>query len=98
MAKKTPKSTANKWQSHPNDAIRLAAIRWFACRIEMEAIQVYATDSSLDPEIENILSECITKVHDLVKKRPIDDDGDCPPGYVLCGNECAPRCLFEDRD
>jgi len=97
MAKKSGKKgrTGNKWQPQANDAIKLAAIRWFACAIEMEAIQIYATDSAKFEAISAALGDCVTKVHGLIKK-PITGDVDCPPGYVLCGDECAPRCFFGD--
>ena len=97
MAKKSRgrTGTGNKWQPQANDAIKLAAVRWFACAIEMEAIQVYATDSAKFDAIRAVLGECMTKVHDLIKK-PLTGDEDCPPGYVMCGNECAPRCFFGD--
>src|SRR5262245_57036881 len=95
MARRPRKVTGNKWGPHPNDAIRLAAVRWFACRIEMEAIQIYATDSAKANLIEDVMAECITKLHELRPKPVTGEDGDCPPGYVMCGGECAPRCFME---
>jgi hypothetical protein len=94
MADQYPKATQNKWQPQENDAIKLAALRWFALRAETEAIQVYATDSSLYEQIGKIMGTCIKQIHDL-RKNLAGDDGDCPPGYVMCGTECAPICLNE---
>ena len=90
MAAKKPGNTG-KWTGTTDDAIKLAAIRWFACAIEMEAIQIYATNPALYLKIEARMGDCIDKLHGL-KKKDIIGDEDCPPGYTMCGGECAPRC------
>ena len=102
MAKKRDKKHHKKhgtgrWQGTPDDAIKLAAIRWYLCAIEIEAIQLYATDPSLYESIEEKMGDCIDELHGL-KKTLTGDEGDCPPGYVMCGDECAPRCFTEEND
>lgn len=85
----------NRWQPHADDAIKLAAIRWFACRIESQAIQIYATDATKYHAIEQAMYACVEAIHDLQKDVALSE-GDCPPGYVLCGQECAPMCDNEE--
>jgi hypothetical protein len=92
MAKRTRKTTHRKWKAHPNDAIKLAALRWLACRIEMEAIQIYATNSARYADIEAALVACVDTIHGLKQDIALGEDAECPPGYVLCRNECAPMC------
>lgn len=96
MADQKPGSTG-RWQPGPDDAIKLAAIRWYLCAIEMEAIQLFATDPSQYEAIETKMSNCIDAIHGL-KKTIIGEDGECPPGYVMCGDECAPRCFTEENN
>jgi hypothetical protein len=96
MATKRKKSTARKWQPGPDDAIKLAALRWYALMMESAAIQVYATDSSKYSALETIMRNCISQLNSVHPKPIGDDDGDCPPGFVMCGNECAPMCLQSD--
>jgi len=85
-----------KWQANPDDAIKLAALRWFALNIEAAAIQMYATDSSRYAEVEIVLKTCLAGVAGL-RKTLGEPDGDCPPGFVLCrDNVCSPMCDFED--
>jgi hypothetical protein len=88
-------TTPNKWQSSGDDAIKLAALRWFACMVEAESIQIYATDPTKFQAIEEALRECIKKIHDLRPKTTIGEEGECPPGYVMCRGECAPMCWDE---
>jgi hypothetical protein len=95
MANKGKKSNARKWQPEPDDAIRLAALRWYALTIEAQAIQLYATDSSKYGAVETILRDAV-KLMDAVRPSPIGGGGDCPPGFVMCGGECAPMCLQPD--
>lgn len=94
MAKRTKKPNTNKWQANADDAIKLAALRWFACTIEAEAIQIYATSPSKYPKIEAAMMACVKEIHGLLPTTGLSDD-DCPPGYVRCGNECAPMCMSE---
>lgn len=92
MADQKQYPTRQKWQAQPDDAIKLAALRWFACIIEAEAIQIYATDSTKYEAIEKVMRTCVKQIHDLKKKFSLADESECPPGYVMCRNECAPMC------
>ena len=92
---KHKKKGGPKWQSNPDDAIKLAAIRWFAATIEATSIQMYATNPSRYKEIEAILKACLGG---LGKQLPSFGlaDADCPPGFVLCrDNLCSPMCEWE---
>jgi hypothetical protein len=79
----------NKWQPQGDDAIKLAALRWFSCTIEAQAIQIYATDSRKYQEMVEALRGCVESLRSI--SGDVEDSGDCPPGYVLCG-ENARRC------
>lgn len=93
---KQKKSNGHKWQAGPDDAIKLAALRWYAMMIESIAIQIYATDSSKALVVEGILRDCLTKMNGVRPKPITGDDGECPPGFVMCRNECAPMCMNPD--
>ena len=84
-----------KWQPNPDDAIKLAALRWFALTIESSAIQIYATDARQYAALEQVLHACVDGIRGLNKDFVLGGDDDCPPGFVQCGNECAPMCLNE---
>jgi hypothetical protein len=86
----------NKWQPQGDDAIKLAALRWFACTIEAQAIQIYATDSGKYQAMVEVLRGCVENLRDV--SGDVEDSGDCPPGYVLCGTECAPMCDHEEEE
>ena len=79
-----------KWEPQPDDAIKLAALRWFACTIEAEAIQLYATNSGKYDVMVEALRACVQSLRDASGAE--EGDEDCPPGYVRCGRECAPMC------
>lgn len=103
MAKKK-KSTfhrgTGRWQAAPNDAIRLAALRWFAVTIEKWSIELYATDATTYPKVVKALRHALNDLSDLRDDARQDED-DCPEGYVLCDNGmCAPSCdkLSSDAD
>ena len=84
-----------RWEPHRNDAINLATIRWFSIMIEAKSIELYGTDQNLYPKLEAALKDALSAV---VAVKPIKDiaaPGDCPPGWVPCGDECAPKCLNE---
>ena len=49
--KKKPIHLHKIWHAEPDDAIRLAALRWFALQIERLSIEIYASDKSRDFEI-----------------------------------------------
>jgi len=100
MAKKKKQAPPrNKWQAHPNDAIRLAAFRWFALEIERVAIQIYASNQTLYEDMEHVLRDTLKSMANVGKD--IADDGDCPEGYFLCRDGvCAPMCdgIIADHD
>ncbi len=41
------------------------------------------------------MKACVEMLHDL-RMNLAFDEADCPPGYVLCGQECAPMCDNEE--
>ncbi|HXT71106.1 MAG TPA: hypothetical protein VN700_15190 [Vicinamibacterales bacterium] len=94
MAKRNRKYKVGKWQPEPGDAINLATIRWFAIMIEAKAIEIYGTNPLVYPKILNVLNDAFTSVSGISVKKPIADPGDCPPGWVTCGEDCAPRCML----
>jgi hypothetical protein len=93
MAKKKKQAPPrNKWQAHPNDAIRLAALRWFALEIERISIQIYASNQNLYEDMEDALRDCVRSLGVVGKDAGLAD-GDCPEGYFLCRDGvCAPMC------
>jgi len=94
MAKKTKKNTP-RWKAAPDDAIRLAALRWYALQLESSAICLYATNQTAYKELESVLKRAMVAMNGLKQKFGIADnleDG-CPDGYVLCKDGvCAPMC------
>jgi hypothetical protein len=97
--KKTPTRRTGGWKAHADDAIRLAALRWFALQIERSTIQLYATDQAHYEVILSVLRETMEQLDALVKKSPVGDE-ECPIGFVLCKDgTCAPMCnAFGDDD
>jgi len=93
MAKKKTKGKANVWAPQPNDAIRLAAIRWFALEMERMAIEIYATDQSQFTAMERVLRQTLKKMGKIHRRAHMDLTDGCPDGYILCkDNTCAPMC------
>ena len=92
MSKKSGKNSATtRWQGQPDDAIRLAALRWFAVQIERIGIEIYATNKSRAGAVEDLLRATIKGMSDIHKD--IAEPEDCPMGYVLCKDGmCAPMC------
>lgn len=86
---------ARRWQADPNDAIRLAALRWFALEIERRSIEIYATDRKRFTSIENLLRQALRQlqaVRGQVMSLEVEQE-DCPMGYLLCKDGlCAPMC------
>jgi hypothetical protein len=80
------------WSPSPNDAMSLAAIRWFACNLESLAIDIYATDRTKFKEIETALNTALRAISGINVNRPIGAE-DCPEGYALCNGLCRPACL-----
>ena len=93
MAKRKKGDRMNKWEPKANDAINLATIRWFALMMEAKAIEIYGTNPAVYPKIQEVLGKCLSEVAEISPKKDIADSGDCPPGWVPCGEDCAPRCL-----
>src|SRR5438045_8665561 len=94
MAKSTKKSATNKvlWQAHRDDAIRLAALRWFALTFERLAIQIYATDREKYDALTSLMKSQIKALASF-GERQIADGEPCPEGYFLCADGlCAPMC------
>jgi hypothetical protein len=96
MAKRNHRPMQKKWEPQPNDAINLATIRWFALMIEAKAIEIFGTNPSVYPEIQKVLAKCLGEVASINVEKPIAGAGDCPPGWVPCGEDCAPVCMEED--
>ena len=95
MAKRNRKPTRQKWQPSPGDAINLATIRWFALMVEAKAIEIYGTNPAVYPEIQKVLAKCLGEVASINPETTIAGEGDCPPGWVPCGEDCAPVCMEE---
>lgn len=88
----TDQAKGPKWQATPDDAIRLAAIRWFSATIEATAIQMYATNPARFEELEGVMRMCLGELGRL-RNALADPNSDCPPGFVLCKDDvCAPMC------
>lgn len=99
MAKNKSKKKGNTaWQPQGNDAINLATYRWYAIQIEAKAIELYGTDPSLWQQIETAMNTGLSALYAIKVKKPIGDDGDCPPGWVPCGEDCAPKCLTDPAE
>ena len=84
--------TTRNWNPSPADAMSLAAIRWFACTLEALAIELYATDRTTYPRIEQILRDALKELNATPVKGILHDE-DCPDGYVRCGDVCRPACV-----
>jgi hypothetical protein len=97
MSKLKKKRKVGKWQPGIGDAINLAAIRWFALSIEAKAIEIYGTNPAVYPNMLIVLGNCLSAVSAISVKGEVaePDPGDCPPGWVPCGEECAPKCMAE---
>jgi hypothetical protein len=91
MAIKSRRIRRPKWKADPSDAIKLAALRWFALMAETSAIQLYATNPANYGPVCAIMRDTIKQL-ERVGKPLGEGDGDCPEGYVRCGKECAPMC------
>jgi hypothetical protein len=96
--KKTPILHHTPWEAHRDDAIRLAALRWFALTIEKTAIELYATDKKATyPKMVTILRKTVAEMNDLRDDSREEEDG-CPMGYVLCDGLCVPACDSDSDD
>jgi hypothetical protein len=78
------------WEYSPKDALRLAAIRWYANTIENLSIELYATNPVTFEETEVVLKETLGRLR--LQRQQIGAPPDCPDGYELCGGLCVPSC------
>lgn len=94
MKKKKKKLTrTSRWQAAPDDAIRLAALRWFALTLEQRSIELYATNTETFREMEDVLRKALHHLDDIAIKFALGEDDECPEGYIPCGNGvCKPSC------
>jgi hypothetical protein len=91
--KKTTRPRRAVWQAQPDDAIRLAALRWFALEVERLSIEIYATDKRRYVPVERLLRDTLKRMGTIRASAKVDDPGVCPDGYVLCKDGlCAPMC------
>jgi len=83
-----------KWAPSSNDAMAMAAIRWFACAIESYCIELYATNPSTFEHTEEVLRATLKELGmQRDKQRRLREHNDeCPPGYILCDGLCKPAC------
>lgn len=86
-----------KWEPSPNDATSFAAFRWFANAIENDSLELYATNRSTYPEIERVLRNVMKELADLRGKFALPPTEECPDGWILCRNVCAPSCDLVDE-
>ena len=92
-SKKRSKKTGIVWQAGPDDAIRLAALRWFALEIERLGIEIYASDKTKYKAIEKVLHQALHAMGDTRDRITVASSDECPDGYVLCRDGlCAPMC------
>lgn len=81
------------WAPSPNDAMAMAAIRWFANVIETYSIELYATSPKTYRHTEKILRQAVKKLGlQKTKVKKAFDYEDCPDGYILCDGVCKPAC------
>ena len=94
MARKQRQETDTAhWHAQPDDAIRLAALRWFALRIESLAIEIYATDQTRYAAMERLFRQTLKRMTRVRRSAQANLETDCPDGYVLCKDGiCAPMC------
>ena len=81
------------WVPEPDDAIRLAALRWFALEMERISIEIYATDKRKFALMEKVLRGTIAKLNFVRENLNALSDDECPDGYIRCKDgTCAPSC------
>ena len=95
--RKKPMNILKKWSPEPNDAIRLAALRWFALEIERLGIEIYATDKDNYRRLEKMFRGTLTRMASMSmqkkKKAARFEEDECPEGFILCKDGfCAPMC------
>ena len=97
MAKKKKQGKKSRhtplWVPEPDDAIRLAALRWFALEMEKISIEIYATDKRKFALMERVLRGTIAKLNFVRENLQALSDDECPDGYIRCKDgTCAPSC------
>ena len=95
MAKRSKRLThgTSRWQAAPDDAIRLAALRWFALTLEQRSIELYATNTKTFRKMEHVLRNALHDLDEIGIKFALGEDDECPEGYIPCGNGvCKPSC------
>jgi hypothetical protein len=97
MAKKKSSKGLVKqdWVAKPEDAIALAALRWYALTIDKLCIEIYATDRRKFTALEAKLKAQVTALVKFAKGVTAADEDECPDGYVMCDGLCKPACYFE---
>jgi hypothetical protein len=75
-----------KWEPSPNDAMSLAAFRWFANAIENRAVEMYATDRGTYHHIERILRHALQEMSQTRAQFAV-----APPGARVSTSRGAPR-------
>ena len=87
-----------KWEPSSNDAMSLAAFRWFANTLENASIELYATNRASFERIEEVMRTALRElVHAKVSFAVSEEENGCPDGYVICNGVCAPSCdWFEE--
>jgi hypothetical protein len=77
------------WQPSPQDAINLAALRYYAMEIERKSTLIYFTDPSADRPIlgplTDLLASFITQLNELAAQ-PKGFNAECCPPFVLCSD------------
>ena len=98
MAKATNRKKTQKekrspdWSAGPNNAIELAALRWYSLGVEQRAIEIYATRPARFADLSRLLRKQLRELDAFADRLALTSD-DCPPGYELCPNGiCAPMC------
>ena len=102
MAKKDKKQRTpgpRVWHPEPDDAIRLAALRWFALSMERLSIEIYASDKTRFETMEELFRYTMKKLGKMRHLVDVGESEECPSGYVLCEDGlCAPMCDGEVAD
>lgn len=97
MAKAKARASKRPWKADPEDAIRLAALRWLATELEQMTVEIYASDKGKYDGMEDILRGALKEMKKLGRRASMQEEDECPPGYVLCKDGlCAPMCDSEE--
>ncbi len=87
MSKDTGKTP---WQPTPQDAINLAALRYYALEIERKCILIYCTDpAAARPTFEpltDLLAGFIKDLNEFGSKKTVQFNSECCPPFVLCSD------------